>query len=389
MINVLKNKIIAYLCLVLVLLALSLPNTALAVTDEPDIMASAVVLIDEASGKVLYENNMNQQLYPASTTKIMTALLTLENMKLDDVITVPDDFVNDGEAGIWLEAGEKHTVEDLLMALMLRSANDAAQALAIGVAGSVEEFAELMNQKAESLGLVNTHFTNANGLHNDEHYTSAYDLAMITKAAMEYEDFNRIITTKSWAIPGPPNGEDRMVYNLNSLLSRYEYADGVKTGYTKQAGNCIVSSATKDGQRFIVAILNSNDMYTQSQELLEWAFQNFKSKDVLPAHSFLGEVNITGGGREKVQFYTQTDLIDTVAITNQSELTQTIDVPTSLMAPVHKGEIIGSVTYTDADGNSVSTNLLAAENVSKYGLFSVIRQVWTSIWQVFIVPIEK
>lgn len=389
MISALKTKLFSYLCLLTLMVAICLPKPALAVTEAPDVLASAVVLIDVASGKVLYENNMNQQLYPASTTKVMTALLVLENMELDDTITLPDDFVNDGESGIWLEAGETHTVEDMLMALMLRSANDAAQALAIGVSGSVEEFAELMNEKAKSLGLTNSNFVNANGLHNDDHYTSAYDLAIITQAAMEYDDFNRIITTSSWTIPGPPNGEERVVYNLNSLLSRYEYADGVKTGYTKQAGNCLVASASKDGQRFIAVILNSNDMYTQAEELFEWAFQNYKSNDVLAAHTFLGSINVTGGGRDSVEYYTQTELVDTVAITNQLEMTQTINLPTSLMAPVNKGEIIGSVTYIDETGYSISTNLLAAENISKYGLLSVIRQVWTSIWQVFVVPIVK
>lgn len=389
MISALNKKLFSYVFLLLMLVAICLPKTALAVTDPPEVLASAVVLIDVASGKVLYESNKDTQLYPASTTKVMTALLALEYLELDDTITLPDDFVNDGESGIWLEAGETHTVEDMLMALMLRSANDAAQALAIGVSGSVEAFAELMNEKAASLGLTNSNFVNANGLHNDDHYTTAYDLAIITQAAMEYEDFNRIITTSSWTIPGPPDGEDRVVYNLNSLLSRYEYADGVKTGYTKQAGNCLVASASKDDQRFIAVILNSNDMYTQAEELLEWAFQNYKTSDVLAAHTFLGSVSVTGGGRDSVEVYTQTELVDTVAITNQSEMTQTINLPTSLMAPVNKGEIVGSVTYTDAEGYSISTNLLAAENISKYSLFSVIRQVWTSIWQVFIVPIVK
>ena len=183
-----------------------------------EVPAKAAVVIDADTGKVLFEQNAHEELPPASTTKILTATLVLEHLDLDEVLTVPEGFVNDGEAGIWLEPGEKQTVEALLMAMMLRSANDAAQMLAIGVAGSEEAFADLMNERVAELGLENTHFVNPNGLHDDNHYTSAYDLAMLTREALKNETFNEIITTNRYQLPWVEGEYDRVVYNRNTLL---------------------------------------------------------------------------------------------------------------------------------------------------------------------------
>jgi len=220
---------------------IALPTPAAAITVD----AKGAVLIDASSGVVLYEQNAHTELPPASTTKVATALLVLENMPLNKVVTVPDGFVNAGEAGIWLEPGEEQTVEDLMYAMLLRSANDAAQVLAIATAGSEQAFVDMMNKRVAELGLKNTHFTNPHGLHDDNHYTSAYDLAQITRAACALPVFNKIIVTDRHQLPWVKGEYDRVVYNRNNLLNIYEYADGVKNGYTTQAGSCLVSSATK------------------------------------------------------------------------------------------------------------------------------------------------
>ena len=194
--------------------------------------AAACVLIDASTGRVLYENNAHQALPPASTTKVLTALLVLESVEdLSTTVTLPDDFANVGESGIQLEPGETQTIEDLLYALMLRSANDAAQALAIAVSGTEEAFVKYMNDKTEELGLTDSTWQNPHGLDAEGHLTSAYDLAMITREAMKYPLFNQIIVTEQWTLPWPSNVYDRVVYNYNQFLTLYEGADGVKTVY--------------------------------------------------------------------------------------------------------------------------------------------------------------
>jgi len=198
--------------------------------------ATSVILIDANTGRIIYQQKAHKSLPIASTTKVLTALLVLEHIDdLSQTVTVPADFVNAGEASIWLEPGETVKVEDLLYAMLLRSANDAAQMLAITVAGSEEAFADMMNQRTAELGLKDSHWVTAYGLQKDGHYSSAYDLAFITKQAMTMPKFNQVIVTRSWSMPWANNDYDRVVYNIDKWLDKYEGADGGKTGYTKEA----------------------------------------------------------------------------------------------------------------------------------------------------------
>lgn len=354
----------------------------------PEINGTAAVVIEQTSGKVLYNKSMNEKRYPASTTKVMTALLALENLKLDEKITLPQDFVNVGEASLGLLPGAKQTVEELLMALMLRSANDAGQAIAIGVSGSEEAFVELMNQRAAELGLTGTHFMNPHGLHNDEHYTTAYDLAMIARVAMDNEDFRRIVKTSQFTVKRLNGGEDFEVYNRNSLLDQYQFADGIKNGYTRQAGNCLVGSATRDGMQLIVVVMNSNDVYTDSQKLLEWGFANYSQTLLVDAAAVKGSVKVLNGGRSALDVLTEKPIYSIMSEGDSRELTESLNLPVSVTAPVHRGEIIGSVTYTDARGYTYSTNLLAAKDIGRYNLKLVVRQSFQGVWQVFVVPFQ-
>lgn len=352
----------------------------------PQISAVAAVVIDQASGKVLYDKDMNAEHYPASTTKVLTALLTLENMDIDDKITLPEDYVNVGETSIGLKAGARQTVEELLMALMLYSANDAGQALAIGVAGTEEAFVEMMNQRVSALGLQHTHFCNPHGLHNEDHYTSAYDLAMIARVAMDNPEFRRIVTTDSFTVR-KLNGEDNFtVGNRNGLLSQYEYADGIKTGYTRQAGNCIVASATKNDMQLIVVVLNSPNIYEESQALLEWGFDNSQHNLLVSANEVKANVKVLNGGRNQVEVIAEKSLYSVMRTDENINVQESLDLPNSVPAPIHRGEVIGSVTYTDENGYTYSTNLLAAKDVGRYNLRLVVRQSFQSVWQVFVVP---
>ena len=384
------KKFCKRLMLLVMTLLLVLSGTSLAVwaapAAPPATSAAAVVVMEQSSGRVLHSSNMNAELYPASTTKIMTALLTLENMELDDKITLPQNYVNVGETSLGLKPGARQTVEELLMAMMLRSANDAAQALAIGVAGSVEAFADMMNAKAAELGMKHSHFVNPHGLHNSKHYSSAYDLAIVARAALEHEEFRRIINTDSFTVKKVNGEEDFRVGNRNGLLPRYQYADGVKTGYTRQAGNCFVSSATKDGMQLIAVVLNSSDIYAEAEALLEWGFANYSPTMLVDANTVLGEVAVLNGGRESVEVVTEKPLFAVAGKGEAVDLQPVIDLPVSVAAPVHRGEVIGSLTYTDEKGYTYSTNLLAARDVGRYTLRLVVRQAFQSVWQAFIVP---
>lgn len=364
----------------------ALPWLVIKADSPPDLSAVAAVVIDQASGKVLYEKNMNEEHYPASTTKILTCLLALDNLELDSKITLPDYYVNVGETSIGLQAGAKQTVEELLMATMLWSANDAAQALAIGAAGTEEAFVEMMNQRVAAMGLQHTHFANPHGLHNEAHYTSAYDLAMIARAAMDNPEFRRIVTTESFVIH-KLNGEDNYtVHNRNTLLTQYEFADGIKTGYTKQAGNCIVASATQNGMQLIVVLLNSANIFDESQELLEWGFANSQRSLLVDANTVKASVKVLNGGRSEVEVLTEKALYSVMREDETSNVQEVLDLPDSIPAPIHRGEVIGSATYTDESGYTYSTNLLAAKDIGRYNLRLVVRQSFQSVWQVFVVP---
>lgn len=237
-------------------------------------LASGAVVMEMTSKRVLCDENMNVKCYPASTTKVLTAFVVLNTLPLDRVVTVPKQAEGVEGSSIYLHAGEKITVNDLLLGLMLRSGNDAATALAIEAAGSVDKFALLMNKTAKSVGAVNSHFVNPHGLHDDDHYTTAYDLALITAAAYENEDFVRIVSTQKAKIL--VDDEPRYIANKNKLLTLYEGANGVKTGYTKKSGRCLVGGACKNGMQLISVVLNYGDMWNDTIRLLNYGFDNFE-----------------------------------------------------------------------------------------------------------------
>ncbi len=237
----------------------------------PQINAKAAVVMDATSGQLVYEKNAHERRAQASTTKMMTALVTLENASLTDVVEAgPNVKVEPSIIG--LDPGDRLTVEQLLYGLLLPSGNDAAVALAEHVGGSIPRFAAMMNAKAEQLGLKDTHFVTPHGLDADGHYSSAYDLAVLARSAMQNPVFERIVGTKVYRIEGPIRWYFK---NNNQLLATYPGADGVKTGYTDNAGRCLVFSATRNGHRAISVVLDSADIYADSAALLDYFFSNF------------------------------------------------------------------------------------------------------------------
>ena len=348
--------------------------------------ASACVLIDASTGRVLYENNAHQALPPASTTKVLTALLVLESIEdLSTTVTLPDDFVNVGESGIQLEPGETQTVEDLLYALMLRSANDAAQALAIAVSGTEEAFVKYMNDKTEELGLKDSTWANPHGLDAQTQLTSAYDLAMITREAIKYPVFNQIIVTDMWTLPWASNVYDHVIYNHNQFLTLYEGADGVKTGYTDTAGNCLVASATRDGMRLIGVVLNCPNQthYEQMELLMDYGFETYKPLKLASAGDVVAQIDIRKGDKGSVDAVLANDIVISLPSNSTYQPVAKIDLPASLEAPLDAEESIGSVSYSDEMGNTIEVPVYLQESVKRYTFADAIKSVWQSFINAF------
>ena len=246
--------------------------------------SSGAVCIEWTSKKVLYDDGAHNKTFPASTTKILTALVVLENLHLSQKITIPKEAVGIEGSSLYLREGEVMTVEDLLYGMMLRSGNDAATSLAIAVSGNINDFAEQMNKKAKECGAVNSNFVNPHGLHDPDHYTTAYDLALITAEAMQSPYFCQIIMSQKARIG--ENESTRVIANKNKMLKLYDGANGVKTGFTKSSGRCLVSSAKKNGMQLISVVLNRGDMWGDSMSILDYAFDNFEMVDVEMLHLY-------------------------------------------------------------------------------------------------------
>ena len=243
---------------------------------EPQLSAETAVLIDAVSGRVLYDKRKDAHMYPASTTKIMTALLVLETTDPDESVEVSQNAASQEGSSIYLKAGEKIGIKELLYGMMLRSGNDAAVAAAEAAGGSTEQFAAMMNERAASLGLENTHFVNPSGLQDENHYSSAYDLAMIAREALKNDVFREIAGTRTYQAEREGVDSYKYFYNKNKTVFQYEGATGVKIGYTEAAGRCLVASAKRNGTELIAVVLNDHDWFEDAYRLLDYGFGNLE-----------------------------------------------------------------------------------------------------------------
>ena len=247
------------------------------IINEPTINSRAAIIYDRASGSILFGKNENEKRKMASTTKIMTAIIVLENSNLDDIVTVSSKAAGTGGSRLGLRTDDTISVRDLLYGLMLCSGNDAAVALAEYIGGDLQNFATLMNKKSDSLGLVSTHFVTPHGLDNDDHYTTAYELAVITNYALKNETFCQYVGTKNYTVS--INGRPKNLYNTNELLGNLDGVYGVKTGFTNGANRCLVTAVKRDNMDLICIVLGADtkkDRTKDSMELIEYAFQNFE-----------------------------------------------------------------------------------------------------------------
>ena len=321
--------------------------------DGPVVTAPTAILIDAKTGKVLYEKNADERHYPASTTKVMTGLLAVLHGKMDEVVTVGENppLIERGSSQIYLITGEQLTMEQLLYALMLESANDAAVAIAEHISGSVEEFAKLMNSKAKELGATNTNFVNPNGLHNDNHYTTARDLAMIAKYAMTLDKFRSVVKEVKYTIPKTNKQEERnYITNSNKLIwktydkFRYEYATGIKTGYTVKAKQCLVGGAKKGDMELISVVMGAEgqNIYSDTVALFEYGFANFQNVEILKKDQIVTSVPVKEG-EEKINLLASEDFSMILSPAEREKVQTEIKTSTDIKEPIKKGQVLGAM----------------------------------------------
>ena len=333
----------------------------------PQVSARSAILIDAYSGTVIGAKNPDEKMSMASTTKIMTALVAIENADISQTVSISPCAVGVEGSSIYLYEGEKLTLEDLLYAMLLESANDAAAAIAIEVGGSVEGFAELMNEKAAELGLESTNFTNPHGLDDEDHYTTARELAIIARAAMNNETFRKIVSTYKKTIPLNETEGVRLLINHNKLLKGYDGAIGVKTGYTKKSGRCLVSAAERNGVSLICVTLSAPDDWQDHKSLLDYGFSAYESRLLCRDGEFNYTLPIVGGDKEYVTVTNKGDLRVTLP-KDAPEVKATVELFPFEYAPVAEGEILGRVIYS-------SGGKLIAE-MPLYAKFSADRTVY-------------
>lgn len=333
-----------------------------------DINAKGVVLMEMTSKRVLYQKNAHVKLPMASTTKIMTALVAIENGNLTDVITVPPEASGVEGSSIWLSAGEKHTMEDLLYGLMLSSGNDAAVTIAIHIGGSVEGFAEMMNAKAKEIGAEDTNFVTPHGLHDKNHYTTAYDLGLISAVAMENPEFAKIVNTRNKTIPWEGSTWDRSLRNKNKIIWQYDGGNGIKTGYTSNAGRCLVSAANREDMQLVGVVLNCPDMFEDSKKMLSYGFDAYDMTTIFDHNQSFGRIPVEGAIVPDVEFVADASV--TMPLTNkEKETVQTeVNLKESLVAPVTAGEEIGEVNIFVGGSLVATAKLKATQDVVKNSL---------------------
>ena len=297
------------------------------------ISASSGILLDAQTGRVLYEKDADKQSLIASTTKIMTALIVCEQANVLDRVRIPPEAVGIEGSSMYLKAGEVMTVQELLYGLMLHSGNDAAVALAIYCGGTVEGFAELMNDKAHRLGLNNTHFVNPNGLDAPGHYSTARDMAVLAAYAMDNPIFAQTVSTKTVAAGG------RHLRNHNKLLWLLQGADGVKTGFTKKAGRILVSSCTRQGRRLIAVTMNDGNDWKDHQALMEQGFSQYSVQQLVQKGECVGALSVISGENDRVELLADADFFYALSQGERTEIV--ISEPHFIYAPVVKGQNAG------------------------------------------------
>ena len=342
---------------------------------EGDISAPAAVLMDADTGKILYEKNAHEQRACASITKVMTLTLVMEavdsgKIHMDDVVTASAHAASMGGSDIWLEEGEQMTVDDMIKATAVASANDAAVALAEFICGTEDDFVAAMNEKAKALGMDDTTFMNCNGLDEEGHITSAYDVALMSRELIKHEKI--FDYTNIW-LDNLRGGETQIV-NTNKLLRSYDGITGLKTGTTGEAGACISATAERNGLSLIGVVLGADsgkERFRDAATLLDYGFANFESKE-LGLEEELAPITVEGGMEDEVSISCEGVTGLTVPKGEGEGITQTVDIPESLTAPVRKGDVVGRVVFTLNGEELASFDVTANDDVEEKSFGSIL-----------------
>ena len=375
-------------CLVVFLLVMTaVPVQAV----EFNFQSEAQLLMDVGSKQILYEHNAHEKLYPASVTKIMTMLLAMEALEagkvaLTDMIPISEKAAAHGGSQIFLSPGDRVSFEDLMIGIGVGSANDGAWAMAEYLAGSAEAFVEQMNAKAKALGMKNTNFVNPHGLHDENHYTTAYDIALMSLELMRYPKIHEWLSI--WMdeefLKGKIKKEDGVfLSNSNNLVRFYEGADGLKTGFTDQAGNCISATAKRGDTRLLAVIMKAPGrpaLFAEARQLLDWGFANFQSIPIVKKGEVLGKVAVDKGKMTEVNVLAADDLALLVPKGARQDLTEEINLAERLPAPLSTGQNIGSLVVKGKNGEELgSVALVPAADVEQANFITFFKR-YVNAW---------
>lgn len=335
--------------------------------------AKAACILDQQTGRVLYAYREQARLPMASTTKVMTALLAIERGNLQERVVCSENAFGVSGTSIYLQKGETLTLEEMLLGLMLSSGNDAAVAIAEHIGGSHDGFVDMMNERAREIGAKNTHFANPHGLPDDSHYTTAYDLALIAREAMKNETFQRIVSTRRASIPWEGRTYKRQLNNKNKLLSVYEGATGVKTGFTSKAGRCLVFGARREGLELIGAVLGCSDWFDEAARLMDDCYARYDMARVLAPTISAGQIAVTNGRKETCSMCVMEEM--SVPLSGGEQAQIVLDVPRSVPAPVYPGMHLGTAKLV-ADGKVYArSEVVAGERVDRRGIHLDVRRI--------------
>ena len=350
--------------------------------DSLNLSSESAILMDAVSGKILYEKNREEKLPMASMTKIMSMLLIMESIEngtlsYDDKVLISENASGMGGSQVFLQAGEEYTVNDLLKCIAVSSANDAVVAMAEKISGSVDAFVELMNTRAKELGLKNTNFANPHGLDNENHYSTAYDMALMAKELLKHEDILKYTSIYEDYLT-KPDGSQIWLVNTNRLVRFYDGVDGLKTGYTTEAGYCLTATAKKNDLRLISVVMKSpsaEDRSSDTSTLLSYGFNSFKSNVIYSIDKSLGKVSVEKGKIKEVDVYLKEDATEILNVTEKpSDYTFNIKVD-KITAPVKSGTIVGTAEIINNEGNIINeVEVVVKENIEKAGFFDYLKQ---------------
>ena len=309
-------------------------------TEAPAVSAETAVVLELQTGRILYEKNCTEKAYPASTTKIMTALLAIEDGDLDQKIKVSDHAVGTEGSSIYLQEGERVLLKDLVYGLMLRSGNDAAVAIAEGISGDVETFVGSMNERAKKIGTAGTHFVNPNGLFDENHYTTALDMALIARTAMMNPEFRKVAAAKDWKA-SREDSDYNYFTNKNKVVYQYEGGTGIKIGYTTATGRTLVASSERDGMEVICVVMQAPDWFRDSYKLMDWAYENFGLQEIAPAERELCALPTQRGRKDHVLIGPKKSILCPVKKDGSEQIGMRFDLPKRAKGTIQRWQEAG------------------------------------------------